>query len=167
MRYGDDPTVFAWELVNEPRCDDARFCDAATLVEWARAMAGALRGAGARQPIAWGGVGFAGEHGEDLEALAADGAVEILTLHLYPGLAGAVSLGPPAEGDHAIAAAVRAAPTPSATARRSRGATAARSSSRRRAGGRSATAPPIRSARSCSARGRAWRPARASASGPG
>lgn len=107
VRYGDDPTVFAWELVNEPRCDDARFCGAATLVEWARAMAGAVRAAGARQPIAWGGVGFAGEHGEDLEALAADGAVEILTLHLYPGLAGAVSLGPPAEGDHAVAAAVR------------------------------------------------------------
>lgn len=107
LRYADDPTIFAWELVNEPRCDDARFCDRDTLVRWARAMAEAVREAGARQPIAWGGVGFAGEHGEDFEALAADGAVDILTLHLYPGLAGAVSLGPPGAGDQAITAAVR------------------------------------------------------------
>ncbi len=105
--YAEDPTIFAWELVNEPRCDDARYCDAETLVRWARAMADAVRGAGATQPIAWGGVGFAGEHGEDLEALAEDGAVDILTLHLYPGLAGAVSLGPAGTGDQAVTAAVR------------------------------------------------------------
>ncbi len=105
--YADDETIFAWEIVNEPRCEDPRFCDGETLVRYARAISEAVREAGARQPIAWGGSGYAGEHGEDFEALAADGAVDILTLHIYPGLAGAVSLGPAAEGDQAVTAAVR------------------------------------------------------------
>ncbi len=83
-RYADDPTVFAWELVNEARCEDDAWCDAGTLVRWARAMAEALRGAGATQLVAWGGSGHLGLHGEDLERVAADGAVDVLTLHVYP-----------------------------------------------------------------------------------
>lgn len=83
--YARDPTVLAWELVNEARCEDDRYCDPGTLVRWARGMAEAVRGAGARQLVAWGGAGHRrGEHGEDLEALAADGALDVLTLHVYP-----------------------------------------------------------------------------------
>jgi endo-1,4-beta-mannosidase len=82
IAYRDDPTIFAWELVNEARCSST----VDTLTSWARAMASAVRAAGARQPIAWGGSGHRGKHGEDLAAIAADDAVEILTLHLYPQL---------------------------------------------------------------------------------
>lgn len=82
--YADDPTVLAWELVNEARCDDPELCDDGTLARWARAMAGAVRSAGARQLVAWGGAGHDGEHGEDLERIARDGDVDVLTLHLYP-----------------------------------------------------------------------------------
>jgi mannan endo-1,4-beta-mannosidase len=82
--YAEDTSIFAWELMNEARCDDPRWCDADTLTRWARVMADEVRAAGARQPIAWGGSGHRAHHGEDLAAIAADGAVDILTLHLYP-----------------------------------------------------------------------------------
>ncbi|MCP4599405.1 MAG: cellulase family glycosylhydrolase [Proteobacteria bacterium] len=81
--YAKDPTVFAWELANEARCEDSEWCTDNTLVEWARKMADAAREAGAQQPIAWGGAGYLGDHGEDLDAIAMDAAVDILTLHLY------------------------------------------------------------------------------------
>ncbi len=82
--YKSDPTVFAWELANEARCDDSSLCAPDTLVVWARTMATQVRAAGAAQLVAWGGIGYLGEHGEDLEALAADGAVDVLTVHMYP-----------------------------------------------------------------------------------
>jgi len=81
--YAEDPTVWAWELANEARCDDPQLCEQDTLRKWAVTMASAVRSAGASQPIAWGGQGFLGEHGEDLEGIARDGAVDILTLHHY------------------------------------------------------------------------------------
>lgn len=83
--YGKDPTIFAWELANEPRCVDLHYCDDETLVRWAREMARALRDANVSQPIAWGGAGYDNRYGEDLPRIAADGEVDILTLHLYPG----------------------------------------------------------------------------------
>ena len=83
--YCADPSVFAWELCNEARCSGPRAQAVTTLVTWARTMATSLRECGVRQPIAWGGSGHRGRHGEDLEAIAADGAVDVLTLHLYPG----------------------------------------------------------------------------------
>jgi len=83
--YGSDPAVFGWVLANEPRCVEPEWCHGpSTLVTWARTMVAALREAGAVQPIAWGGVGYLGRYGEDLEAIAEDGAVDILTFHLYP-----------------------------------------------------------------------------------
>jgi mannan endo-1,4-beta-mannosidase len=91
-RYAEDPTVFAWELANEARCEDAAWCRPDTLVRWARAMADAIRSAGATQPIAWGGGGHLGAHGEDLAAIAEDGAVDVLTVHVYPFSANALHL---------------------------------------------------------------------------
>lgn len=82
--YANDPAVFAWELANEARCDDPTLCRQDTLITWARTMALQLRASGARQLVAWGGIGYQGEHGEDLNALAADGAVDVLTVHMYP-----------------------------------------------------------------------------------
>lgn len=84
IAYGEHEAVFAWELANEARCTTEARCDADTLVDWARAMSDALRSAGATQPIAWGGSGHVGRYGEDLERLARSGAVDVLTVHVYP-----------------------------------------------------------------------------------
>lgn len=99
--YATDPTVAAWELVNEARCDDPSWCDADTLVTWARTMAGAVRAAGARQLVAWGGSGHLGAHGEDLERIAAGGAVDVLTLHIYPFASHSLHLSTLSPGDRA------------------------------------------------------------------
>jgi endo-1,4-beta-mannosidase len=88
-RYASDPTVFAWELANEARLAAANLRErrsGSILASWARSMAAELRAAGAQQPIAWGGSGYRGRFGENMTALARDGAVDILTLHLYPQL---------------------------------------------------------------------------------
>jgi mannan endo-1,4-beta-mannosidase len=84
--YGEDPTIFAWELVNEARCERERtpeLCDDRTLVRWAKQMSDGLRASGAQQLIAWGGGGALGEYGEDLRAIGRDGGVDVLTLHMY------------------------------------------------------------------------------------
>ncbi len=82
--YADDPTVFAWELANEARCDVPSMCGSNTLAGWAHAMADAVRAGGARQLVSWGGAGYVGDHGEDLNAIALGGAVDVLTVHIYP-----------------------------------------------------------------------------------
>lgn len=92
--YASDPTIFAWELINEARCEDARFCDSETLARWATRMSRAIRDGGAMQLVAWGGVGFAQEHGENFNAIAMHGEVDIMTLHLYPDAAGALTIDP-------------------------------------------------------------------------
>jgi mannan endo-1,4-beta-mannosidase len=94
--YRDEPAIFAWELANEARIDGRRRGAPDPLVAWARAMADTLRAAGARQPIAWGGSGHRGKRGEDLDAIADDGAVDVLTLHLYPGAHSSWSAASPA-----------------------------------------------------------------------
>jgi mannan endo-1,4-beta-mannosidase len=83
LAYAEDATVFAWELANEPFCTEDEWCDAETLPRWAEKMGDAVRAAGARQPVAWGGAGYRGQYGEDLEAIARTGAVDVLTLHVY------------------------------------------------------------------------------------
>jgi mannan endo-1,4-beta-mannosidase len=86
QRYAEDDTIFAWELANEARCEERitpALCDAQTLARWASTMAEGLRASGVLQPIAWGGSGYLGEHGEDLRSIAQTGAVDILTMHLY------------------------------------------------------------------------------------
>lgn len=91
--YGEDPTIFAWELANEARCEREQtreLCDRTTLVRWAKRMSDGLREAGAQQLIAWGGAGALGEHGEDLRSIGRDGGVDVLTLHMY---ASAISSG--------------------------------------------------------------------------
>jgi len=98
QRYADDPTIVAWELANEARCERQRtplLCDDQTLVRWAKRMSDGLRAAGARQLIAWGGAGYLGEYGEDLRSIAASGAVDVLTLHLYQTISAQAAL--PAE----------------------------------------------------------------------
>lgn len=99
VRYAEDPTVFAWELCNEPRLEHTPLRRARRgltlqpfvgrgpgriLAAWAVAMRQAFDAAGARQLVGWGGSGHRGSHGEDMEAVLATGAVDFATLHLYP-----------------------------------------------------------------------------------
>ena len=84
--YARDPSICAWELMNEARSPRwlFRFRRAPLeLARWARRMSDGLRTAGARQLIAWGGSGYLGQHGEDLRRIAAEGGVDLLTLHMY------------------------------------------------------------------------------------
>jgi len=84
--YADDPTIFAWELANEARCEadyTPKLCTPDTLSRWARRMSTGLRASGARQLISWGGSGYLGRYGEDLSLIAEHGAVDILTFHMY------------------------------------------------------------------------------------
>lgn len=108
-RYAEDAAVFAWELVNEARCDDADFCDAGTLTRWASTMSAAARAAGALQPIAWGGAGRDGEHGEDLAGLVREGGIDVLTLHVYPSLASSLETGATPSAARALVAAEQGA----------------------------------------------------------
>ena len=91
--YASDPTIFAWELANEARCTHPAWCERDTLGRWAVVMADAVRAAGATQPVAWGGSGFRGDEGEDLGNIAATGAVDVLTLHVYPYAENPLQLG--------------------------------------------------------------------------
>jgi mannan endo-1,4-beta-mannosidase len=84
--YAEDPTIFAWELVNEARCERSmtpELCSDTTLVDWAKRMSDGLRAAGVQQLIAWGGAGYLDDYGEDLRAIGAEGGVDVLTLHMY------------------------------------------------------------------------------------
>lgn len=99
-RYGEDPTVFAWELCNEARLGRSPRSrlrqlsqplrgravrhPGRTLAAWAVAMRRAFDAGGAQQLVGWGGSGHRGDHGEDMEAVLATGAVDFATLHLYP-----------------------------------------------------------------------------------
>jgi mannan endo-1,4-beta-mannosidase len=101
--YGEDPTIFAWELCNEARCERGllqAFAKHDTLVQWAKRMSDGLRSAGIRQLIAWGGSGYLGRYGEDLRAIAAGAGVDVLTLHMY---ASAISDAPSGSAQAAIA----------------------------------------------------------------
>ena len=84
QRYAQDTSIFAWELANEPRCYGPARRTPAALIAWSRSMREALIEVGVQQPIAWGGSGYCGKYGEDMRALGPSGAVDILTLHLYP-----------------------------------------------------------------------------------
>ena len=81
--YASDDVVYAWELANEPRCDDASVCHDGAIAEWTQTMADTVRSAHVTQPIAWGGEGQLGAQEHDFDEVAASHAVDILTLHLY------------------------------------------------------------------------------------
>lgn len=98
--YRDDPTVFGWELANEPRCtngggfDAPEGCTPATLAGWAREMSDYVKSLDANHLVSVGDEGFLnaqGEHfayraegGVDHAALTALPSVDFGTFHLYP-----------------------------------------------------------------------------------
>ena len=100
LPYRDDPTIFAWELANEPRCksgsrfDSAEGWSTATLTGWAREMSGFIKSLDPNHLVSVGDEGFldgGGEHwsymandGVDHEALLGLPDVDFGTFHMYP-----------------------------------------------------------------------------------
>jgi mannan endo-1,4-beta-mannosidase len=98
--YRDDPTVFAWELANEPRCKGGNSFDAnsgwdkRTLTGWASEMSAYVKSLDANHLVSVGDEGFldaGGAHwayqandGVDHAALTALPAIDFGTFHLYP-----------------------------------------------------------------------------------
>jgi mannan endo-1,4-beta-mannosidase len=102
VKYKDDPTIFAWELANEPRCINASLptsgnCTADTLVGWATEMSGFIKGIDPNHMVSIGDEGFhpgvGGNSGQwpynitdgvDHARLTALPNIDFGTYHLYP-----------------------------------------------------------------------------------
>ena len=98
--YRDDPSVFAWELANEPRCkggnafDTSSGWDKSTLTGWADEMSTYIKSLDPNHLVSVGDEGFldgGGDHwaykandGVDHAALTGLPAIDFGTFHLYP-----------------------------------------------------------------------------------
>jgi cellulase (glycosyl hydrolase family 5) len=81
IRYKDDPTIFAWDLMNEPEVSSVALAQT-----WMQEMASHLKASGARQLVGSGSEGFYdGRAGSDpdTEPVAVP-AVDFQTWHVYP-----------------------------------------------------------------------------------
>jgi mannan endo-1,4-beta-mannosidase len=99
-KYSEDPSVFAWELANEPRCvggssfDVKVGWDKSTITDWAREMSGYIKSLDENHLVSVGDEGFldgGGDHwtykandGVDHAALTALPNIDFGTFHLYP-----------------------------------------------------------------------------------
>lgn len=99
--YRDDPTIFSWELANEPRCKGGGAFDHdtgwtnRTITDWAREMSSYIKSLDPNHMVSVGDEGFLNGGGEehwayqatdgvDHAALTALPAVDFGTFHLYP-----------------------------------------------------------------------------------
>jgi mannan endo-1,4-beta-mannosidase len=97
--YRDDPTIFSWELANEPRCwnggdfDDRPACSVKPVVSWAEEMSSAIKSLDPNHLVSIGdegffaraaGWGYDGSDGIDHDALIALSHIDFGTFHLYP-----------------------------------------------------------------------------------
>ncbi len=99
--YKDDPTIFAWELANEPRCQgsiqqfNSSGCSPATLVGWVQEMSEFLKQNDSNHLVTVGDEGFFrrsgggdwlrnGSVGVDFDAFLGIASVDFGTLHVYP-----------------------------------------------------------------------------------
>jgi len=97
--YRDDPTIFAWELANEPRCtnsgefDHAADCQTVMLDHWADDASSYIKSLDPNHLVAVGDEGFFaggdsagydGSEGVDHAALLALKQIDFGTFHLYP-----------------------------------------------------------------------------------
>ena len=99
--YKNDPTIFSWELANEPRCKNGAGHDRlnvwtmTTIRDWANVMAGYIQSIDANHMVAVGDEGFFnrgiaadwtynGVDGVDHEALTALHDIDYASFHLYP-----------------------------------------------------------------------------------
>jgi mannan endo-1,4-beta-mannosidase len=102
VKYKDDPTIFSWELANEPRCIDASLptsgtCTADTVTDWADEMSTFIKGIDPNHMVSVGDEGFhpgvGGNSsqwpynitdGVDHARLTALPNIDFGTYHLYP-----------------------------------------------------------------------------------
>lgn len=100
-KYVDDPTIFSWELANEPRCINASLptsgkCTTDTLVTWADEMSRYIKSLDANHMVSVGDEGFLARgnanqwaynaaDGVDNERLTGLDTVDFGTYHMYPG----------------------------------------------------------------------------------
>lgn len=91
-RYSEEPSIMAWELANEPRCEMKRGRD--LLLDWADEMSCFAKQVDANHLVALGDEGFFyrrgsgdlydGSHGVDCEAILALDGIDFGTYHFYP-----------------------------------------------------------------------------------
>ena len=95
IAYKDDPTILAWELANEPRCEEPDYCGAGQFYAWVSEMAAHLKSIDANHLVAVGDEGFFdtaecslmcyNHHcGVDWEQNLAIPQIDFGTVHLYP-----------------------------------------------------------------------------------
>ena len=99
--YSDDPTIFAWELANEPRCKGtggvptSPNCTTTTITNWVNMMSAYIKSLDSNHMIAVGDEGlfnrpgnpswpYAGKEGVDNEAFLKISTIDYGTYHLYP-----------------------------------------------------------------------------------
>jgi mannan endo-1,4-beta-mannosidase len=97
-KYREDPTIFAWELGNEPRCKGsgpgAPGWTTATLTNWVGEMSAYIKSLDPNHMVSVGDEGFlngGGEHwsykandGVDHAAITAQRGIDFGTFHMYP-----------------------------------------------------------------------------------
>lgn len=81
VAYREDPTIFGWDLINELRCEG---CPPEVSTAFVTAIAGRLRQTDPNHLIGLGDEGFVGEHGIDADAIADSGAVDWVSVHVWP-----------------------------------------------------------------------------------
>ncbi|MBB5869907.1 mannan endo-1,4-beta-mannosidase [Allocatelliglobosispora scoriae] len=102
VKYKDDPTIMAWELANEPRCQGSGVyptsasCTPAVTTAWADQLTRHVKSIDSKHLVGVGDEGFTCDNpgtddwttncgpGMDYEALTRLPAVDIASLHLYP-----------------------------------------------------------------------------------
>ncbi|XP_071687337.1 putative mannan endo-1,4-beta-mannosidase 9 [Rutidosis leptorrhynchoides] len=95
VAYKDDPTIFAWELMNEPRCQSD--LSGKTLEDWIVEMAAEVKSIDNKHLLECGHEGFFGESipdmkqynpgyevGTDFASNNLDKNVDFATIHIYP-----------------------------------------------------------------------------------
>ncbi|KAJ6491416.1 CEL4a mannanase [Mycena vitilis] len=102
-RYANEPTIFGWELANEPRCGGSNTaasttCTPATITTWAKTMSAFIKTLDTNHLVAIGDEGFFNEPGShnfdfvyqgtlgiDFAANMNISSIDFGTFHMYPG----------------------------------------------------------------------------------
>ncbi|KAG1821892.1 glycoside hydrolase family 5 protein [Suillus subaureus] len=99
-RYSEEPTIFGWELANEPRCTGSTnatsgTCTTTTITDWVKTMSGYIKSLDSNHLVGLGDEGwfnlpnstdyaYDGSQGIDFDANLAIDTIDFGTFHLYP-----------------------------------------------------------------------------------
>ncbi len=81
VAYNQDPAIFGWEIINEPRCPG---CSPSLMADFLLAVADDLRIADPNHLIGVGDEGFQGQEGVDVRLHARSGAFDWVSVHVWP-----------------------------------------------------------------------------------